>query len=188
MTHAIVSHHHDDHARGLRAAVSAGITIISHHSNEGTFRELTERRTTKYHDALSRNFQLMKFVPVKDHIELKDSRMEVDIYHVINNTHMASGVIAHVPAHRILVEADSDDPRLGLSVVGRRLWTTSRPKNRRPPRVAGARAGGERGGAAGADREAGGRREGALCQSERGSTLPAGCPVQYTREPVSPQR
>ena len=106
LTHAIVSHHHDDHASGLRTAVSAGLTLISHYTNEQTFRELTERKTTKYHDALGRDYKPMKFVPVRDHLELKDSRMEVDVYHVINNNHMASGLMAHVPAHRILVEAD----------------------------------------------------------------------------------
>jgi len=56
LTHAIMSHHHDDHASGLRAAVSAGLTLISHYTNEETFRELTERKTTKYHDALGRNY------------------------------------------------------------------------------------------------------------------------------------
>ena len=39
-------------------------------------------------------------------IELKDSTNEIDIYHIVGNYHMADGVITHVPASRLLVEAD----------------------------------------------------------------------------------
>jgi len=106
LTHVIVSHHHDDHAIGLRAIVSQGLTVVAHYSIEGMFRELTERRTTKYHDTLSRNWQPMKFLGVKDHIKFKDARNELDVYHVINNNHMATGVFAHVPAARLMIEAD----------------------------------------------------------------------------------
>ena len=41
-----------------------------------------------------------------DHLKLKDSTNEVDIYHLIGNYHMADGVIVHVPASRLLVEGD----------------------------------------------------------------------------------
>ena len=45
-------------------------------------------------------------MPVDDHLKLKDSTSEIDIYHIVGNYHMADGVIVHVPASNLLVEAD----------------------------------------------------------------------------------
>jgi hypothetical protein len=187
LTHAILSHHHDDHASGLRAAVSRGLTLMSHYSNEETFRELTERRTTKYHDALSRNFRRMTFVPVRDHLELKDSRMEVDIYHVINNNHMASGLMAHVPAHRLLVEADLTTPNWDYQWWGGSLLDNIEHRKITVERVSPVH------GVvapladlvAQIERQVQGAK--ALCERASAAQLfRPGCPVQYTREPRVP--
>jgi len=106
LTQLIVSHHHFDHSAGVRAAVAAGLTLISRRGNEGIFREMTSRPATQFPDALGRNPQPLKFIPVDDRLKLKDGTNEVDIYHVIGNNHMADAVLAHVPASSLLVEAD----------------------------------------------------------------------------------
>ncbi len=106
LTQLIVSHHHFDHSAGVRAAVAAGLTLISRRGNEGIFREMTSRPATQFPDALGRNPQPLKFIPVDDHLKLKDGTNEVDIYHVIGNNHMADAVLAHVPASSLLVEGD----------------------------------------------------------------------------------
>jgi hypothetical protein len=49
---------------------------------------------------------LLKFIAVDDHLILKDSTNEIDIYDIVGNYHMADGVIAYVPASRLLAEAD----------------------------------------------------------------------------------
>jgi hypothetical protein len=43
---------------------------------------------------------------VDDHLQLKDSMMTVDIYHVIANNHLADGVFAYIPEHKLFIEAD----------------------------------------------------------------------------------
>ena len=106
VTQVIQSHHHFDHTVGLRAAVAEGLTIIAHRGNEGIFREMVARPAKLFPDALGRNPKPLKFIPVDDHLKLKDSTNEVDIYHLIGNYHMADGVIVHVPASRLLVEGD----------------------------------------------------------------------------------
>lgn len=106
VTQVIQSHHHFDHSVGLRAAVAEGLTIISRRGNEGIFREMVARPARLFPDALGRNPKPLKFIPVDDHLELKDSTNEIDIYHVVGNYHMADGVIVHVPASNLLVEAD----------------------------------------------------------------------------------
>jgi glyoxylase-like metal-dependent hydrolase (beta-lactamase superfamily II) len=106
VTQVIQTHHHFDHSVGLRAAVAEGLTIISRRGNEGIFREMAGRRATLFPDALGRNPRPLKFVPVDDHLELKDATNDIDIYHIVGNYHMADGVIVHVPASHLLVEAD----------------------------------------------------------------------------------
>jgi glyoxylase-like metal-dependent hydrolase (beta-lactamase superfamily II) len=106
VTQVIQSHHHFDHSVGLRAAVAEGLTIISRRGNEGIFREMVARPARLFPDALGRSPKPLKFIPVDDHLELKDSTNEIDIYHIVGNYHMADGVIVHVPASNLLVEAD----------------------------------------------------------------------------------
>ena len=106
VTQVIMSHHHFDHSAGVRAAVAQGLTIIARRGNEGILREMTSRPATLFPDALGRNPQPLKFIPVDDHLKLKDGTNEVDIYHVIADNHMADAVLAHVPASSLLVEAD----------------------------------------------------------------------------------
>src|SRR5687767_12556361 len=106
VTQVIQSHHHFDHSVGLRAAVAEGLTIISRRGNEGIFREMVARPAKLFPDALGRSPKPLKFIPVDDHLKLKDSTNEIDIYHVVGNYHMADGVIVHVPASNLLVEAD----------------------------------------------------------------------------------
>jgi glyoxylase-like metal-dependent hydrolase (beta-lactamase superfamily II) len=106
VTQVIQSHHHFDHSVGLRAAVAQGLMVISRRGNEGIFREMVARPAKLFPDALGRSPKALKFIPVDDHLKLKDSTNEVDIYHIVGNYHMADGVIVHVPASNLLVEAD----------------------------------------------------------------------------------
>ena len=106
VTQVIQSHHHFDHSVGLRAAVAQGLTIISRRGNEGIFREMVARPARLFPDALGRKPLPLKFMPVDDHLKLKDSTNEIDIYHLVGNYHMADAVIVHVPRSNLLVEAD----------------------------------------------------------------------------------
>jgi hypothetical protein len=105
-TQLIVSHHHFDHTGGFRAAVASGLTIISRRANETILRELATRPATKFPDALGRNPKPMRFIPVDDHMTLKDGLMQVDLYHVVRHNHMAEALMAYVPRYKLLAEGD----------------------------------------------------------------------------------
>lgn len=105
-TQVIWSHHHFDHSSGLRQAVAEGLTIISRRDNGVIFSEMASRRAPNFPDDLERNFQPLKFMPVDDYLQLKDEKMTVDIYHVIANNHLADGVFAFIPQHKLYIEAD----------------------------------------------------------------------------------
>lgn len=105
-THVIWSHHHFDHSAGFRQAVAEGLTVISRRDNGVIFSEMASRRAPNFPDDLERNFQPLKFIPVDDHLQLKDASMTVDLYHVVANNHLADGVFAYIPEHKIYIEAD----------------------------------------------------------------------------------
>jgi hypothetical protein len=105
----IVSHHHFDHTGGLRAAVSRGLEVISHRGNEGIIREMLERPATRFPDALARNPHELVFVPVEDSLVLEDDLRRLEIYRVVEHSHMPNAVFAYLPEERITLEGDLGD-------------------------------------------------------------------------------
>src|SRR5688572_13629682 len=183
VTHVIVSHHHFDHSGGLRAAVSRGLTIVARRGNEAIFREMVARPAPNFPDALARNPQPLKFLPVDDRLALDDGTMRVDVYRAVGHLHMTEAVFAYVPGPRIFLEGDFSthdwdwhwwggayldsveryglDPALNIPVHG--IVTTFAETIAAIERqVANARAYCER--------------------SARADVHPAGCPVQYSRD------
>ena len=106
VTHVIVSHHHFDHAGGLRAAVARGLNVVARRGNEGIFREMVARPAPNFPDALARNPQPLKFIPVDEQLTLDDGTMRVDVYHAVGHLHMAEAVFAYIPGPRIFLEGD----------------------------------------------------------------------------------
>ena len=109
LTELIVSHHHFDHTGGLRVAVAEGLTVITARGNEGIMREVTGRPASRFPDALGRSRKTIVFRPVDDHLKLRDASMEIDIYRVVANSHMADALLVHVPRERLLIQGDLFD-------------------------------------------------------------------------------
>jgi glyoxylase-like metal-dependent hydrolase (beta-lactamase superfamily II) len=109
LTELVVSHHHFDHTGGIRQAMAEGLTIVAHKGTEGLFREIALRKGTIAPDALGASPKPLKFRAVDDHLQLKDASMQVDLYHVVSNSHMAEGLFAYVPKDRLVVEGDFFD-------------------------------------------------------------------------------
>jgi len=119
LTIAINSHHHFDHAGGFRAAVSEGLTMYAYEDNVEHFKEIARRPHTMNPDVLQMKPKALKIVPVGDMLQMKDSQMDIILYHVRPSavTHAATELMVWVPRDRFLLEADQVD--LGWT---RHLW------------------------------------------------------------------
>jgi glyoxylase-like metal-dependent hydrolase (beta-lactamase superfamily II) len=106
----INTHHHFDHSSGIRAAISEGLTVITHQDNRAFFENLSRRRFTILPDALAKSPRLATIETVSDRRTLSDETRRVDIYAIRGSLHSASMLIAHLPAERILIEADLFTP------------------------------------------------------------------------------
>jgi glyoxylase-like metal-dependent hydrolase (beta-lactamase superfamily II) len=109
LTQAIISHHHFDHTGGLRTAVAEGLAIVTQSGNVAWFEELMARPVTRYHDALSRNPRPLVTVAVDDHLRMSGQKLTVDIYKTVANGHMAHGLLAYIPEHKLLIQGDLFD-------------------------------------------------------------------------------
>lgn len=109
LTELIVSHHHFDHTGGFRAAVAEGLTVIAATGNEDFLREIASRPAKLFPDALGPTPRPIRIRTVDDHLKLKDGSMEIDVYRVMANSHMADALMVHVPRERLLAQGDLFD-------------------------------------------------------------------------------
>ena len=106
----INTHHHFDHSSGIRAAMSEGLTIITHQGNKGFFENLAHRRFTILPDAFVKSPKPVVIETVSDRRSFGDETRRVDVYAIRGGLHSASMLIVHLPAEKLLIEADLFTP------------------------------------------------------------------------------
>lgn len=107
LTELVVSHFHVDHASGFRAAVAAGLTVITQQGNAAFLREVAARPFTISPDALARHPRALKLRSFDDRLVLQDATRELVLYHVRHSTHCDTLLMAYLPRERMLINADS---------------------------------------------------------------------------------
>ena len=111
LTKVVVTHHHFDHSGGLRAAVSEGLTIVTHERNRALFEELAARPHTIVQDALARNPREIRVETVADDMTVKDAMRAMRVFHVIDGTgHCDTMLAVYLPNERILTQGDLYNP------------------------------------------------------------------------------
>lgn len=104
------THHHFDHSGGIRAAISEGLTVITHELNRPFFEAMAARPCTVVQDALAKNPKPLAIETVADKKVLTDGKRSVEIYPVTDNPHCASLLMVYFPAEKLLAEVDAYTP------------------------------------------------------------------------------
>jgi glyoxylase-like metal-dependent hydrolase (beta-lactamase superfamily II) len=112
--YVINTHHHSDHAGGLRAYVAEGIPIITHESHKKYYEEVIfKNQHTINPDRLARAPRPAIIESMKDKRVLTDGSMTVEMYLLRDNAHAEGLLIAYLPKERLLIQADCYIPRPG---------------------------------------------------------------------------
>ena len=106
----INSHHHFDHAAGIRAAIASGITIITHESNVAFLQDVARRQHFIVRDTLARAPRRATIEGVGAKRVLTDGARSVELHHLAGNPHGGSMLIVYLPAERLIVQADAYNP------------------------------------------------------------------------------
>jgi glyoxylase-like metal-dependent hydrolase (beta-lactamase superfamily II) len=106
----INTHHHFDHAGGIRAAMGEGLTVITHATNRRFFEDLAKRKFTILPDHLAKNPKAAVVEGVAGRRTLTDGSRTVNLYELPGNEHSRSMLIVHLPAEKLLIEADVYSP------------------------------------------------------------------------------
>jgi glyoxylase-like metal-dependent hydrolase (beta-lactamase superfamily II) len=110
LTEVVNTHHHFDHSGGIRAAVSQGLTVVTHKANAAFYQDAAARAHTIAPDALAKSPKPIKIVTVDEELEMKDGAMTMELYHIAGNPHADTLLMAYFPKEKILVEVDAFSP------------------------------------------------------------------------------
>ncbi len=112
LRYVVNTHHHFDHSAGIRAAVSEGLTVITHEVNRSLLEDLVARQHSIMPDALARNPQplTVETVTADEPYELTDGNRTLQIFRIVDDLHADGIVMAYLPTERILIEADAYSP------------------------------------------------------------------------------
>ena len=106
----INTHHHFDHAGGIRAAVVEGLTLIAHRTNKPFFENVARRQHFIVQDALAKAPKAARVEGVAGKRVLQDAQRTVELHHIHGSPHAETMLLVYLPAERLLIQADNYNP------------------------------------------------------------------------------
>jgi len=121
ITHVIQSHHHEDHAGGVRSLVASGATAVVGNGVGEFWNNVISAPSTIRPDSLSTTSSAAEIeeIALNGTFELDDGSVKITAYHVPNNAHADDMVITllEVAGERFIFEADLYNAGFGFTVV-----------------------------------------------------------------------
>ena len=112
--YVVNTHHHADHAGGLRAFVAEGIPIVTHETHRLYYRQQIFRNThTLNPDRLERAPRDPIIETITDMRVFTDDSMTLEIHLLRDNPHSEGLLVGYIPQERLLIQADAYHPRPG---------------------------------------------------------------------------
>ncbi|MBI2361145.1 MAG: MBL fold metallo-hydrolase [Deltaproteobacteria bacterium] len=105
------THHHFDHAGGVRRFVAEGITIITHEMNKPYYEEIFRNPNRLNPDRLALSNRTAVIEGVGDKRVLTDGAMTMELYHIRGNLHDEAMLMVYLPKERLLIQTDAHNPR-----------------------------------------------------------------------------
>ncbi len=104
------SHHHFDHAGGLRACAAEGATILTAAENKPYYEKVWAMPHTLSPDRLAKAPKKPVIEAVADKRVLTDGTRTLELYHVQGSNHANTMLIGYLPKEKVLIEADVYNP------------------------------------------------------------------------------
>ena len=106
----INTHHHFDHAGGLRVAAAEGITLITSALAKPYFDRVLAQPATRVPDPLGETAKPPRIVGVAREHVLDDAGRRVEIHELQDSIHARGLLVVWLPGERLLIEADAYTP------------------------------------------------------------------------------
>lgn len=106
----INTHHHFDHAGGLRAFAAEGIEVITHETNRAFFETALVAPAAMTPDRQQAVRRQVVVEGVRDKRVLTDGARSVEIHHMAGSTHAVGLLLVYLPKERLLIQADAFTP------------------------------------------------------------------------------
>jgi len=102
-----VTHHHDDHAGGIRTYMAEGATLIVAPGEEAFFKKVSAVRFSADPDTLTRKPREPKFEPLQNGKRvLTDGTMTVELYDIGKGPHTEEMLVAYFPNQKLIYQGD----------------------------------------------------------------------------------
>ena len=106
----INTHHHFDHASGLRTYAAEGVTIVTHEIIRPYFERAALNSWSLAPDRLAKAKKKPVFQAMGDNMVLTDGTRSVELYQIVGNVHHDGIVMAYLRKEKLLIEADVFTP------------------------------------------------------------------------------
>ena len=106
----VLTHHHMDHAGGLRAYAAQGATLVVGRGTMAHYRRVLASPTTRNPDLTARDLRHTPIVEVKDKYVMTDGTREVHAYLIDPNPHAEGLLIGYLPETRLGFATDIWSP------------------------------------------------------------------------------
>jgi glyoxylase-like metal-dependent hydrolase (beta-lactamase superfamily II) len=112
--YVVNTHHHADHAGGMRAYVAEGIPIITHESHKKYYEEQIFKNPHSLNpDRLARMPRAPMLEFVKDKRVITDGNQTLEIYLMKDQPHAEGLLMVYLPKSKLLMQSDAYIPRPG---------------------------------------------------------------------------
>ena len=108
--YVVNSHHHFDHAGGLRAAVADGATLVTSSAARPFFEQVFANPNRISPDVMEKSGKRANIMAVNGKHVFSDGDRVVEVHFIDGSLHAQGFTMAYLPKEKILIEADAYTP------------------------------------------------------------------------------